>query len=53
MSSEAEDKVLFEMYHIIGYSGSVGTPDATIDSIGAAPDNNTPSSEMDNDVTLN
>lgn len=40
------------MYHIIGYSGSVGSPDATIDSIGAAPDNSTPSSEMGDDVNL-
>lgn len=40
MSSEAEDKVLFEMYHINGYDGSVGSPDITADSIGAAPVDN-------------
>lgn len=53
MSSEAEDKVLFSRYGIIGYDGSVGTPDAAIDSIGTTPDNSTPSSEMGDDVTLN
>lgn len=33
----SEDKVLFEMYHINGYDGSVRPPDTTIDSISAAP----------------
>lgn len=40
MSSEEEDKVLFTRYGIIGYDGSVGSPDTTIDSIGAAPIDN-------------
>lgn len=51
MSSE-EDKVLFEMYHINGYDGSVGSPDTTIDSIGAAPVDIVHSEQVDSDDTL-
>ena len=52
MSSEEEDKVLFTRYGIIGYSGSVGSPNAAINSIGSTPDNSTPSSEMGDDVDM-
>lgn len=37
MDYEIETQILFSRYGIIGYSGSVGSPDTTIDSIGAAP----------------
>lgn len=52
MSSEEEDKVLFEMYHINGYDGSVGSPDTTIDSVGAAPVDIVRSEQVDSDVDM-
>ena len=52
MSSEAEDKVLFEMYHINGYDGSVGSPNTTIDSIGATPVDIVHPEQVDSDVDL-
>ena len=52
MSSE-EDNLLFKVYHISGYSGSIGSPDITADSIVANVDTNTTSAQMDDDSTLN
>lgn len=37
MDYEIETQILFSRYGIMGYDGSVGSPDTTIDSIGAAP----------------
>lgn len=53
MDYEVETQVLFSRYHILGYDGSVGSPDTTIDSIGAAPADIVHTSEMGDDVTLN
>lgn len=32
MDVELETQILFQMYHIRGYDGSIGNPDATVNS---------------------
>lgn len=50
---ETETQILFSRYSIMGYSGSVGSPDTTIDSIGTTPVDIVRSEQVDSDVTLN
>lgn len=52
MDYEIETQILFSRYGIMGYSGSVGSPDTTIYSIGTTPVDIVRSEQMGDDVDL-